>query len=494
MTDEEGRAGVEISTGFGGTPSQDWRMKQVTVSAPGWVPVSFKSGFSDGNVARLLVRGRKIAGRCVDRRGRGVGGVELRLRGHRWRQPDLTLVTDEAGRFATDQAPPCESTLTVVDEELISRPVTVIAPDESLEVVACRTARLRGRVVFRSGPRLTALSLPRYLEVEPPAGARVRGLDDDGGFLVETPPGPVALTWGGETLQEFDLRSGDTVAGLVYEVAFGPPPPPSWSPSSTTPVTTPLPESIRLLVSGITGDDFRIVRVADCGGPIEMKETPNRDGSPCEVRVGVQHEGWIAVLRYDRAALREAPFSGLVKFDLSRTGVLAGEVLDETGAPVGEGTVRLRLPGTRLGGPRGDLSGFAGQGAGEFEVRGVGPGRFDLVYESRFLFQPVVLRRGVTMGDGPHLLGLARLRLDRRPEPLTVLVRGPEDEPVGGAVVRLDAGSPPVAVRTDESGLAVIDVRDPTDLTVTATAPGRGTARERLGTDSLPRTVTLRLR
>jgi hypothetical protein len=452
ITDCHGLANLDFQFNGAGhsSPTQQWWCNLIAFSAPGYEVNHVSAG---GRVVPRVVwlrEGRRISGTCVDPTGDPVAGLKLELRSDQ-REPVVEFTTDGNGRFATTEAGARVYTFVLNHPRWIASLNRVIPPEEDLRVSVFRPARLTGRLQFSiSGRRWTTLGgCVWQLRVSPP-GRQIR-TESEGTFAFDCVPGWVTLALGDHVLARMFLHEGEPHdAGVLVIPAEG------------------------------YGD-------TECRNNHEASD----ENDAADTRIDTSY----------------------------RTGRVHGYLMGSSGQPVAHGALELCRSGTRcsVSGveakclwaerymrfstppgwlPRSDER-FALRN-GTFELAGVPPGVYDLVWTPG-AWQPgvrAVLCRTIRMPNPAMDIDLGTLTLDLKPTAFCVRVRKPDGSGVHGTLVRLmDGDRVEAAARTDVAGLAAFRVFDPAGLVIEVGGPEGTTVRRALpvtaGQSSAPVTFTI---
>jgi hypothetical protein len=224
------------------------------------------------------------------------------------------------------------------------------------------------------------------------------------------------------------------------------------------------------------------------------------DGKPVNLRLPREDLRWLAIGWYPAATLRDVPIgTRRVSLSLKKTACVHGGLVNRRGRAIPGGWIALRWPGSRetarsipVGIPFGLPGADRPEGA-SFTIDGVGPGRYDVVWNTRFLRESVVLKRNVVMPEEPVNVDLGTLVVRPTATAFRVLVTDERGAPVEGAVVEIGSDTPPAAARTDRDGIATFSLYDLTGFGIEVSAKGYATKRTRTSTDDIPSLIEVRL-
>jgi hypothetical protein len=141
VTDERGVVRLPPLRYSMGSPRMDRRYKTLTVRAPGYAPVHRYVGLFPWEshppyyTMQLVESGGRLAGRCIDPEGEPVPRIWIDVN-PKYATTDLELVTDEDGRFYTDQAPLRECVLRVASWSWEGAEVRATPHHLNVEIVA----------------------------------------------------------------------------------------------------------------------------------------------------------------------------------------------------------------------------------------------------------------------------------------------------------------------------------------------------------------------
>jgi hypothetical protein len=237
------------------------------------------------------------------------------------------------------------------------------------------------------------------------------------------------------------------------------------------------------------------------GEVLRLVEKFKADGKPVTLRLPLEDLRWLAIGWYPAATLVDVPVgTRRVSLSLEKTAAVRGSIVDRRGRTISGGWIVLRWPGSRetarsipVGVPWGPPNAEHAADA-HFTLDGVGPGRYDVAWVTRFLREAVVLKRNVVMPREPENLDLGRLVVRPTETPFRVLVTDEEGSPVEDAVVTIDIDTPPAAARTDRDGVAEFLLYDRSGFAIEVSAEGFTTKRTRTSTDDIPSLIEVRLK
>jgi hypothetical protein len=490
-TDAEGRAWIPRFGFDMGSPSQDRRTKSVLVRAPGYAPVVHYGTISPHpyELVRLRELGGSIAGRCVDSEGVPLAGVIVRLETERG--VGIELPADEDGRFSCDEAPWRRSTLRGHSKSHVAGPIEVVPPQRDVELMFLRWARVRGTLEL--GEELSWM--PTSVRLRPQGRLDTEiAIAQEGPFERVVAPGALEVHWDGRLLFTREVDEGaevDLGAVVLRRDADA-------ERIETVNEDTEQP-----------GRSYVVLEFSDSCPSYLFIEGVFADGGCHPLGFAEPEKGTVQMpLPSDdlRSVIVRSVFEGpswrepasavsTVHVHLPEVGEVMLRLRDRKGAAVEDGLVTLRwadvhsraASARRVHRPwssREEDVRAATLGPGEFRIRNVASGTYDLVWLPQKEGDVVLLRRGIVMTDPPGRSDLDSVSI---PEPTTLRLRVVEGSvPVPFAVVRVASAEGETFVRADREGMAQVPVADPTALVIEAEEPRGGRGSIRVADSAIP--------
>jgi protocatechuate 3,4-dioxygenase beta subunit len=373
----------------------------------GFVPRSV-SGIALSGSARLelgdlmLDAAVALAGTVVDEQARPVVGATVEARAPAtavWRS---RAATDGQGSFALAGLPAGEPLeVTVRHPDFVpARLADLAAPAEGVEVVLRAGAVLSGRVVDASGRGVPEAVVLASVTARPGEGTGAaagppevdqRGVDPEGRFrFADLPAGTATVRASAPGYQPAD-RAGveiDAAAPVGEEIELVLEPAAALAGVVRAPDGAPAAGARVTVLRPASAAPAAASAFADHGGGFRL------DGlEPGPIEVMAEHDHWRSAVRSFDLALGE----NRVELILLPGLTVSGRIVDERGAPVAEAELAAApvAPGTAPAGAR--LRTARSSADGSFEVRGLQPGRLELVARATG-FVPV--RAELALGEG----------------------------------------------------------------------------------------------
>lgn len=338
-------------------------------------------------------------------------------------------------------------------------------------------------------------ALPHELRFEVDGKGSVTHLGG-GRFVLFCDPGPVTLMCNGHSCAHFTLEEGETLEDVMIQLGASigepsiEPPPDSPPPPAVSWVEVEAPEgpmgSLRLFGHF---SDLGWRRLGDFAG-----------GDPWRVNLPSRRLTEIAVCSWSHGTWRQhAHCETTIALAAPRVRRVMARIVHPGGAAAEGGWLALRWPGSAM--IARDALDIGARDPTRSEVRaveppegwqihGVGPGAYDVVWIPVLGKAHALLRRGMVVGEQAGTVDLGTLEVLPLLH-LSLRVLGPDGRGVGGAVIRVTAADMQLALRTDASGRLESPTRDPVAIEVTAEAAGYALRSTVVGTEEIQHLVVL---